>query len=261
MLTKAEPRRFTIVGIARFGDGYSMGGGHTVLFTADTALALITEPGQVNAVAITAESRVSQTELAEGLQAALGSDVETLTGNALVEETKAAVNDNLKEFNVFLQVLAAIALFLGAFNINNTLPILVAQRTREMVLLRAIGASGGQVMGAVLTESVAVGALTSAAGVAVGVAMFPFPTTALDPLGSNPNRVVRHRSGSGHQHVLRVGMVQATAGEGHRPADRARKPADVVAIVAALAGLTAATGPSRLTARLDVLAAVSGVRT
>ena len=50
-------------------------------------------------------------------------------------------------------VFAGIAMFVGAFIINNTFSIIVAQRTREMAMLRAIGASGRQVKRAVLAEA------------------------------------------------------------------------------------------------------------
>ena len=66
-------------------------------------------------------------------------------------------------------VFGFVAVFVGAFIINNTFSITVAQRTREMAMLRAIGASGRQVKRSVLIEAVVIGALASAAGLAAGV--------------------------------------------------------------------------------------------
>ena len=66
-------------------------------------------------------------------------------------------------------VFALVAVFVGAFIINNTFSITVAQRTREMAMLRAIGASGRQVKRSVLIEAVVVGVLASAAGLAAGI--------------------------------------------------------------------------------------------
>jgi putative ABC transport system permease protein len=68
-----------------------------------------------------------------------------------------------------LLIFALVAVFVGAFIINNTFSITVAQRTREMAMLRAIGASGRQVKRAVLTEAVAIGTLASASGLVAGV--------------------------------------------------------------------------------------------
>ena len=68
-----------------------------------------------------------------------------------------------------MQVFAAVALLVGAFIINNTFAILVAQRTRELALLRAIGASAKQVRRSVAIEALVVGGLASALGLFAGV--------------------------------------------------------------------------------------------
>ena len=64
---------------------------------------------------------------------------------------------------------AARRLFVGAFIIFNTFSILVAQRTRELALMRALGAAKGQVTRSVLVEAVVVGVLASAVGLAAGI--------------------------------------------------------------------------------------------
>ena len=61
------------------------------------------------------------------------------------------------------------AVFVGAFIINNTFSITVAQRTREMAMLRAIGASGRQVKRSVLGEALVVGVLASGLGLLAGI--------------------------------------------------------------------------------------------
>ena len=72
-------------------------------------------------------------------------------------------------FNTFLMVFAVIALFVGAFIIFNTFSIIVAQRQKEMALLRALGASNRQVTRSVLVEATVVGLISSIAGVAAGI--------------------------------------------------------------------------------------------
>jgi putative ABC transport system permease protein len=74
-------------------------------------------------------------------------------------------------FNTFLMAFAYIALFVGMFIIYNTFSIIIAQRIREMAMLRAVGASRRQVLGAVLIESAIVGAISSAVGLGAGVVM------------------------------------------------------------------------------------------
>jgi len=85
----------------------------------------------------------------------------------------AEAQDDLKTwlgfFTTFLLVFAAVALFVGSFIIVNTFSMLIAQRTRELALLRAVGASRGQVMRMVLGEAAVIGVLGSILGVALGL--------------------------------------------------------------------------------------------
>ena len=92
-----------------------------------------------------------------------------LTGEALTAETQAEIKSEMGFLTTFLLSFAVIALFVGSFIIYNSFSILVAQRTREMALMRAIGASRRQVMGSVLLEAVAVGLVASVAGIVAGI--------------------------------------------------------------------------------------------
>src|SRR5699024_9786216 len=67
-----------------------------------------------------------------------------------------------------LLVFAAIALVVGTFLIINTFSILVAQRSRELALLRALGASRRQVTRSVLGEALAIGFVGSTFGLLAG---------------------------------------------------------------------------------------------
>ena len=78
---------------------------------------------------------------------------------------------------------AGISLFVGAFLIFNTFSMLVAQRTRELALMRALGASRGQVTRSVLLEALVVGVVSSVAGFALGIAVASGLRALLDLLG------------------------------------------------------------------------------
>ena len=78
---------------------------------------------------------------------------------------------------------AVIALFVGSFIIYNTFSILVAQRAREMALLRAIGASRRQVLGSVLLEAVVVGLVASVVGLVAGIGVAAGLKALLDGIG------------------------------------------------------------------------------
>jgi putative ABC transport system permease protein len=169
VLTKSEPRQFTIAGIARFGSNDSPAGATAVLFTDATAAELLSAPGQADAIAITADDGVSQEQLATAVRAAVSDDVEVVTGAVLTAEQQKSLADQIAGFGTIMLIFAFVAVFVGAFIINNTFSITVAQRTRDMAMLRAIGASGRQVKRSVLVEAALIGAIASAIGLGAGI--------------------------------------------------------------------------------------------
>ncbi|MEO6121186.1 MAG: FtsX-like permease family protein, partial [Acidimicrobiales bacterium] len=169
VLTTGPPRQVTVVGIARFGTADSPGGASYVLFTTEASQRLVGQPGKFSAVAAVAEDGVSQTALADRIDQALPSGIEVLTGAEITEENQSDIKEQLSFFNIFLLIFALVALFVGSFIIYNSFSIIVAQRTREMALLRAVGASRRQVTSSVMAESLAIGLLASLAGLAAGI--------------------------------------------------------------------------------------------
>ena len=75
---------------------------------------------------------------------------------------------DLKIVNILFMIFAGVALFVGAFIIWNTFTMIVTQRSREIALLRAIGATRRQVLGNLMLEAVVLGAAASAIGIALG---------------------------------------------------------------------------------------------
>lgn len=173
VLTTGSPRAYTISGIATFGSASSAGGATSVLFTDATAQAVLASPGQVDGIAFTAQDGVSQQTLAHRLDRVTGSNVQVVTGAALVAEDQQALHDNISSFSMFMLIFAGVAMFVGAFIINNTFSITVAQRTKEMAMLRSIGAGRRQVMRAVILEAAIVGLVASGLGLlgGIGIAM------------------------------------------------------------------------------------------
>jgi putative ABC transport system permease protein len=169
VLTKEEPRPFTIAGIATFGNSDSPAGATAVLFTDAAAAELLATPGRADAVAATADPGVSQADLAAAVRAAVGSDVEVITGTDLIAEDQESMAELLAEMGTVIRIFGVIAVVVGAFIINNTFSITVAQRARQMALLRALGASGRQVKRAVLVDALVVGVVASGAGLVAGI--------------------------------------------------------------------------------------------
>jgi putative ABC transport system permease protein len=159
----------TIVGLVRYTNGKdSLGGEAYVLFDTPTAQKALKVDGYSD-VLVAARDGVSQQELRDRVAAVLPGGTEAISGTQLADEQVTDIQQGIGFLNTFLLVFAAVALFVGAFIIFNTFSILVAQRTRELALMRALGASKGQVTRSVLVEAVVVGALASAIGLAAGI--------------------------------------------------------------------------------------------
>ena len=168
-----QPIRVRIVGIARFAGEDSFGGSSYVSFTLAGAERYIAKrPDTISNVVVRAAPGVSPEQLVARVRPVLPGGVEALAGSQLTSERQDAVSEDfLNAFSAFLTVFAVIALLVGALSISNTFSILVAQRTRESGLLRAVGAGRAQIVTMVALEALAVGVIASIAGVAGGVGL------------------------------------------------------------------------------------------
>jgi putative ABC transport system permease protein len=184
ILTPA-PVSARIVGIVRLGDDDATGGATFAGFTLPEAQRLfMPSPNEVSDLIVTADPGVGEDELAARVHTTLPAGTEAVTGHQLTEEDKQALNgDFLDFFEKLLLVFAGIALLVGTFSIYNTFTILIAQRTRESALLRAIGASRAQVLRAMAGEALAIGAVASAVGLGVGIALASGLLALMDAAG------------------------------------------------------------------------------
>jgi putative ABC transport system permease protein len=183
VLSQHAPKAYTIVGIARFGSADSMGGASVTLFDLPTAAAVLASPGEIDGLAVAADPGISQEEVASRIADVLPAETEVITGATLADEEAQSATEGLGFLKTFLLIFAMVAVFVGAFIIFNTFSILVAQRTREMALLRAIGASRRQVLRSVLIESVVIGTLASIAGIVAGLGLAKVLKLLLDQVG------------------------------------------------------------------------------
>ena len=157
-----------LVGIAEFGGG-GLAGASLVLFDTETAQKIfLGGENTYDSIGLTAEPGVSQEELAASAEEVLPDDLEAATGDEVAGETEDVVGSVLDFLNIFLLIFAAVALVVGTFLIINTFSILVAQRSRELALLRALGANRRQVTRSVLLEALVVGFVGSTLGLGLG---------------------------------------------------------------------------------------------
>jgi len=159
----------TIVGLARYGTEDSFGGTSFAAFTlADAQRYIARSPAQITSVAVRGSAGIGQRELAGRIRQALPAGVQTITGKDLTKESTDSVGSFMVFVRGFLLVFAAVALLVGTFGIHNTFAIVVAQRTRQAALLRALGATRAQLVRSVLAEAALIGVIASAAGAVAG---------------------------------------------------------------------------------------------
>jgi putative ABC transport system permease protein len=161
----------TMVGVGSFAGG-SMAGATLTMFDMRTAQQLFQGGKDVYSdIWVTAGEGVSQAQLRDRVQASLPAGVEALTGDKAADEAATEINQALSFISTFLLVFAGVSLVVGSFLIINTFSILVAQRTRELALFRALGASRRQVSRSVLFEALVMGFIGSTVGLGFGFAL------------------------------------------------------------------------------------------
>jgi len=188
VLTQRGASDYTVVGIARFGSADDLAGASLVFFTTDEAMRINGYDDEYDEIDVAASEGVSRPQLVANIRETLRSQygtrrIEVLTGDAIIEESKDQVAEGLGFLSTALLVFAGVALFVGSFIIYNTFTIIVAQRTREMALLRALGASRHQIMTSVTAEASLIGLGASALGIGAGIALASFLEWLLKALG------------------------------------------------------------------------------
>lgn len=165
----SETATYTLVGTVGFGKQDNLAGAKFALWDIHTAQRVLHRFGEFDTIAVRADDGVSQAQIVERLRPVLPAELEAITSDAATAQQADDVKESLSFFSTFLLSFAAVSLFVGSFIIYNTFTIIVAQRLRELALLRALGASRKQVTRSVLAEGLLVGFFASLVGVGFGV--------------------------------------------------------------------------------------------
>jgi len=171
VLTLQPKKTFTLVGVWGYPGGKdSIGGAQEVAFTTPLAQRLMLgRTGVYSMINVKITENQTPDAVRDRIATQLGAGYDVKTGKQLADASAAGLKDVLAFFNKILLGFAAVALFVGVFLILNTFSIIVAQRTRELALMRALGASRRQVIGSVLLEAVVIGLIAAGLGLAAGV--------------------------------------------------------------------------------------------
>jgi putative ABC transport system permease protein len=169
VLLAGPPQTFTISGIVTFGTANNLAGATIAAFELPTAQRLFGQVGHYQAIDVLTSSGADKSTVKHAIAASLPKGVEVVTGQTVANEQSNDINQALSFFSTALLVFAFISLFVGGFTIFNTFSITVGQRTRELALLRIVGASRRQVFRSVLGEALILGTVASLIGLGLGV--------------------------------------------------------------------------------------------
>jgi putative ABC transport system permease protein len=164
----AGVKNYRIVGVQRLGDT-SSGGAGTAQLTLPEAQRLTEKEGELDGISVQAASGVSAQELSSRIGRVLPPRVIVETGTQAAARQSEDIKEDLSFFRIVLLVFGGVALLVGSFLIFNTFSITIAQRIRELGMLRTLGASRGQILRGMFLEATVIGVLGSALGVLAGI--------------------------------------------------------------------------------------------
>lgn len=257
VLLQGPAQRFRIVGLFDLQGQPDLGGVTVAAFDLPTSERVLANPGVIDAIYVTTDRGMPQAAVARNIANALDGEYEVVPAAKLAEERAEPVRQGVGNLRNALAGFAAVGLVVGSFIIFNTFAILVAQRTRELGMMRALGASRKQLLGSVVGEAAVIGTMAAGIGLAagVGLARLLLRVVGFDRLGLGAPQASVVVLGRTVIAALVVGLV-VTVGSAIIPAIRASRTSPVAAI-----NELPRPGPSRLGRRavLGVLVTVAGL--
>jgi putative ABC transport system permease protein len=165
---RGEARTFTLTGIAMFGDVESTGVATTAIFDLEVAQDLFAKDGGYDAILVDGREGVPAPDVRSALSNVLGTSASVQSAAEHDRFTFDGLANFISIIRIVLLAFGGVAILVGALTIVNSLSITLAQRTRELGLLRLVGASRRQVLGAVLGEALVMGIGGSIVGLGAG---------------------------------------------------------------------------------------------
>lgn len=169
VISLGEQQPFEVVGTIGLGGSSNFGGATFVAFTYAAAQDLFDAAGFVDTISVVGAGDVATEDLVAAIEAIAPDNTSVVDAATAAEEQLSGFKEALGFINTFLLAFGYVSLFVGGFLIFNTFQVIVAQRTKELALLRAIGATKRQVRRMVLLEALIVSIIGSLLGVVLGV--------------------------------------------------------------------------------------------
>jgi len=160
-----------LVGISRFGEDNATLGAVLSQYPLETTQELFGRVDQLDTIAVAFDNGVDRAATVAAIAAVVPSGAVAIEQADLLAETTSDFTSNIDIINNILLGFAGVALFVSIFIIANTFAIVLGQRTKELALLRAIGASPAQVQRSALLEALLIGLIASALGILGGIGL------------------------------------------------------------------------------------------
>jgi putative ABC transport system permease protein len=181
--TAQGSQSYKLVGEFSFGENNALAGAFLVAFTTPELQRQFNLEGQFNQIQIAVADDADVETVRQEITSILPNGVEVVSTEQVVDESQENVGSIVDIFGTVLLVFAGVSLFVAAFLIFNVFLIVVGQRVRELALLRAVGATGGQVAGSVLLEGLFVGLVAAVIGYFAGLVVALFLNFVLNAGG------------------------------------------------------------------------------
>jgi putative ABC transport system permease protein len=185
----------TVTALVGLGDSNGFAGATLAAFDPQTAQQVLGANGTYDSISVQVANGADPATVQARIKAVLPEQTEVVTRQVVVEENKKAIDSVITAFGTGLLVFAFITAFVSAFLINNVFQITIGQRLRELAMMRAIGANGGQVRRLIYFEAFVMSVIATIVGIAAGIGVakllisifnsagagFPSTATVLQP--------------------------------------------------------------------------------
>ncbi|MEZ5229429.1 MAG: ABC transporter permease, partial [Acidimicrobiales bacterium] len=257
IVTPTGVRSLTLSGTTVFGDDSATMGALLMQYPLDTLQTMIDSEGLLDSITVSIANSSTMAEVRSGLEAALPDNVEVRDNAQLVADTNADFEQGINIINNVMLGFAIVSLFVSIFIIANTFAIVVGQRTSELALLRAIGATPPQVRRSTMAEALIIGVVASLLGLLAGLGITVGLQAIFNALGASlPDvpLVMRTRT-IVIAMILGVGVTLASA------TGPARKASGIAPMQAMQASVEAPSTPSRRRSVLGLVVLAAGLAT
>jgi putative ABC transport system permease protein len=228
-IAAGRTREYEIVGVARFGDVKTLGSATVAVFDLATAQHDLGRGDSYDDILVSGRMGVSPATLRHALADVLPANVAVQSAAENDRYGFSELDDIVGVLRIALLVFGLVAVLVGGFTIANALSITVAQRSRELGLLRMVGASRAQVLRSVLVEALALGVLASVAGIVAGYGLAAGITSLFGAMGMALPAASLSLAGGTVAAAMIVGVVVTTLA-GLVPAVRATRVAPVAVL-------------------------------